>query len=136
MANLIYFYFINFIIFVFISSFYSKSKRVFRVEILISSDLLHISNLFVKISFQNIYHILHLYLYQVTEVLQVILLTRNKCQMIIRFKFSWVISVYICWHIAEAVVQRCSIKKVACGILQNSQGNTFVRVSFVKTLLA
>ena len=33
----------------------------------------------------------------------------------------------------EAVVQRCSVKKVFLEISQNSQENTFARVSFLKS---
>ena len=38
--------------------------------------------------------------------------------------------------ITEAVVQRCSVKKVFLEISQNSQGNTCARVSFLKKLQA
>ena len=43
---------------------------------------------------------------------------------------------YIPLQITEAVVQRCSVKKVFLEILQNSQENTFARVSFLKQLQA
>ena len=36
------------------------------------------------------------------------------------------------WGLTEAVVQRCSVKKVFLEILQNSQENTCARVSFFK----
>ena len=36
------------------------------------------------------------------------------------------------WRNAEAVVQRCSVKNAFLKILQNSQGNTRARVSFLK----
>ena len=39
-------------------------------------------------------------------------------------------------HATEAVVQRCSLKKVFLEILQNSQENTCTRVSFLIKLQA
>ena len=43
---------------------------------------------------------------------------------------------YIYVVCAEAVVQRCSVKKVLLEILQNSQENTCVRVAFLIKLQA
>ena len=37
---------------------------------------------------------------------------------------------FIVWHVAEAVSQMCSVKKVFLKISQNSEENTCVRVSF------
>ena len=50
-----------------------------------------------------------------------------------------VISFIVCFHFltkleTEAVVQRCSVKKVFLKISQNSQENTCARVSFLKIL--
>ena len=38
--------------------------------------------------------------------------------------------------LSEAVVQRCSVKKVFLDILQNSQENTCAKVSFLINLMA
>ena len=46
------------------------------------------------------------------------------------------LSVRNCYMILEAVVQRCSVKKVFLEILQYSQENTCVRVSFLIKLQA
>ena len=43
---------------------------------------------------------------------------------------------YVFLNIAEAVVQRCSVKKVFLKISQNSQEDTFVRDSFLIKLHA
>ena len=40
----------------------------------------------------------------------------------------------LCYLVSEAVVQRCSVKKVHLKISQNSQENTCTRVSFLRKL--
>ena len=44
------------------------------------------------------------------------------------------IIIYLQYIIAEAVVQRCFLKKMSLEISQNSQENTCARVSFLKKL--
>ena len=53
--------------------------------------------------------------------------SRNVCTINLLRKDSEV-------YLAEAVARRCSVKKVFWKILQNSQENTYTRVSFLKKL--
>ena len=54
------------------------------------------------------------------------------CVLDFRVSVSLVFSVWFFCLVLEAVAQRCSVKKVFLGILQNSQENTCVRVNFIK----
>ena len=45
--------------------------------------------------------------------------------------FAIYVSLKYIWYVLEAVTQRCSVKKVFLEISQNSQENTFSRVSFL-----
>ena len=45
--------------------------------------------------------------------------------------FTIYLSLKYIWYVLEAVTQRCSVKKVFLEISQNSQENTFARVSFL-----
>ena len=50
--------------------------------------------------------------------------------------FTIYLSLKYIWYVLEAVTQRCSVKKVFLEISQNSQENTFARVSFLIKLQA